>query len=63
MPSIFDKRRQTGGFARGPFGVGPKSSLNASEMLESGSHFLARFSCSGTIFTPTQLRVLMRNRP
>jgi hypothetical protein len=64
MPSIFDdERRQNGGFQRGPFGVGPKSSLKASEMLDGGEHRLALSSCSGTISAPTQLRALMLNRP
>jgi len=50
MPDIFDdERRRNGGFARGPAGVGPKSSLKASEMLDGGRHRLALFSCSGTI--------------
>jgi hypothetical protein len=30
-------------------GVGPKSPLTASKMLESGPHFLALFSLSGTV--------------
>ena len=50
MQRIFDdERRRNGGFARGPFGVGPKSPLNASKMLESGEHFLALFSCPARI--------------
>jgi hypothetical protein len=50
MQRIFDdERRQNGGFQRGPFGVGPKSSLNVSKMLDGGRHRLALFSCSGTI--------------
>jgi hypothetical protein len=50
MQRIFnDERRRNGGFARGPIGVGPKSPLNASEMLDGGRHRLALFSCSGTI--------------
>ena len=64
MPSIFDEERRTnGGFARGPFGVGPKSPLKASKMLDGGRHRLALFSCSGTISIPTQHRVLILNRP
>ncbi len=64
MPGIFDgERRRNGGFQRGPFGVGPKSSLNTSKMLDGGRHRLALFSCSGTISAPTQLRVLIFNRP
>jgi hypothetical protein len=52
MQRIFDdERRQNGGFARGPCGVGSKSSLNASKMLDGGQHRLALFSCSGTILT------------
>ena len=50
MQRIFDdERRRNGGFASGPFGVGPKSLMNASKMLESGKHFLALFSCSTVI--------------
>jgi hypothetical protein len=44
-----DERRRNGALAPGPYGVGPKSFLKASKMLESGPHFLALFSCSGTI--------------
>ena len=50
MPSIFDdEQRPNGGFARGPSGVGAKSSLNASKMLDGGQHRLALFSCSAAI--------------
>jgi hypothetical protein len=50
MQRIFDdERQQNGGFQRGPSGVEPKSSLNASKMLDGGEHRLALFSCSGTI--------------
>ena len=50
MQRIFDdERRQNGGFQRGPSGVGSKSLLNASKMLDGGEHRLALFSCSGTI--------------
>jgi hypothetical protein len=64
MQAMFDdERRRNGAFARGPFGVGPKSPLKASKMLDGGQHRLALFSCSGTISIPTQLRLLMLNRP
>ena len=64
MQRIFDdERRRTGGFARGPFGVGRKSPANASKMLDGGQHRLALFSCLRTILAPTQLRVLILNRP
>ena len=50
MQRIFDdERRWNDGFARGPFGVGPKSSMNASKMLDGGQHRLALFSCSRPI--------------
>ncbi|MGE3364946.1 MAG: hypothetical protein AB7I34_16000 [Rhizobiaceae bacterium] len=50
MQRIFDdERRENGRFGRGPYGVGPKSPLNASKMLDGGQHRLALFSCSGTI--------------
>ncbi len=50
MQRIFDdERRRNGGFQRGPFGVGPKSSLKTSKMLDGGQHRLALFSCSATI--------------
>ena len=64
MFGIFDdERRQAGGFAHGPNGIGPKSPLNASKMLDGGKHRLALFSCSTTILAPTQHRVLNLNRP
>jgi hypothetical protein len=44
-----DERRENGRFERGPYGVGPKSPLKASKMLDGGRHRLALFSCSGTI--------------
>ena len=44
MQRIFDdERRQNGGFQRGPSGVGSKSLLNASKMLDGGEHRLALF--------------------
>lgn len=50
MQRIFDdEQRQNGRFGRGPFGVGPKSLLNASKMLDGEPHRLALFSCSATI--------------
>ncbi len=50
MQRIFDdERRRNDGFARGPFGVGPKSSVNALKMLDGGQHRLALFSCSRPI--------------
>jgi len=50
MLRIFDdERRRNGGFARGPFGVGSKLTLNASKMLDGGQHRLALFSCSRPI--------------
>ena len=50
MQRIFDdERRKNGRFGRGPSGVGPKSLLNASKMLDGGQHRLALFSCSDTI--------------
>ena len=55
MQRIFDDgRRRTGGFAVGPFGVGQKSFLNTSKMLDGDRHRLALFSSSGTISAPTQ---------
>jgi hypothetical protein len=52
MPAMFDdERRQNDRFGRGPFGVGSKSPLNASKMLDGGQHRLALFSCSETILT------------
>jgi hypothetical protein len=64
MQRIFDdERRRNGAFARGPSGVGPKSFLNVSEMLDVGRHRLALSSCSETISAPTQPRALMFNRP
>ncbi len=51
---FYDERRRNGGFAVGPFGVGQKTPLNASKMLDGGPHRLVLFSCSGTIFAPTQ---------
>ena len=50
MQRIFDdERRRNGPFWRRPFGVGSKSPLTVSKMLESGPHCLALFSLSGTI--------------
>jgi hypothetical protein len=50
MQRIFDdKRRRNGRFQRGPSGVGPKSLLNTSKMLDGDRHRLALFSCSATI--------------
>lgn len=53
MPGIFDdEQRRNGPFGRRPLGVGPKSPLTMSKMLESAQHFLALFSVSGTILEP-----------
>lgn len=50
MLGIFDDdRRRTGALARGPGGVGRKSVLTASKMLESGPHLLALLSWSDPI--------------
>lgn len=50
MQRMFDdERRRNGGFQRGPCGIGPKSPLKASKMLDGGQHRLALFSCSGPI--------------
>jgi hypothetical protein len=44
-----DERRGNGRFARGPSGIGQKSPLNVSKMLDGGRPRLALFSCSGAI--------------
>ena len=41
----------------------PDKRASPSKMLDGGQHRLALFSCSGTISSPTQLRVLILNRP
>jgi hypothetical protein len=44
MPGMFDdERRRNGGFARGPFGVGPKSSLKASKSAGRMPRYALRF--------------------